>query len=128
MKKWDKIIIISLLVVSFLPYLVFGLIRVRDYNATYAVITIAGKPYDKIKLTGHKGETQYLIETPNGNNLVLIKDEEIAVIDADCPDGVCTESGFVKKPGQSLICLPHKLSIAIEGVQLESDGLDAMAS
>lgn len=128
MKKWDKIIIISLLVISFLPYLIFGLTRARDYNATYAVITIAGKPYDKIKLTGHKGETEYLIETPKGNNLVLIKDEKIAIIEADCPDKLCTEPGFMEKPGQSLICLPHSLSIAIEGVQLESDGLDATAS
>lgn len=128
MKKWDKIIIISLLVVSFVPYLIFSLVRIHDYNATYAVITVGGKPYDKIKLTGHKGETKYLIKTPNGNNLVLLKDEKIAVIDADCPDEVCTESGFITKPGQSLICLPHKLSIAIEGAQVETDGLDATAS
>lgn len=127
MKKWDIIIIASLLVISFIPYGIFSLVVAKDYNTTYAVVTVGGKPYEKIPLTGHKGKSEYLIQTPQGNNVVLVEDDKVAVIEADCPDKVCTEPGFISKPGQSLICLPHKVYIGIEGTTVEDDSIDAKA-
>lgn len=125
MKKWDKIIIAILLVLSFLPYVFFKSFAIGDYNNTYAEITIGGKLYKKIPLTGHKGKTEYVIETPYGNNVVLVEDETIAVIDADCPDKICIEPGKVHKHGSSLVCLPHKLYIEVRGELQEDSEIDA---
>ena len=32
---------------------------------------------------------------------------------ANCPDKVCIHTGFINKPGQSIVCLPHKINIKI---------------
>ena len=55
-KKLDIVIIIALLLISFIPELVFGVVMGYDYNMTYAEITINGEFYSKIPLSAHKGE------------------------------------------------------------------------
>lgn len=32
---------------------------------------------------------------------------------ANCPDKVCVHTGFINKPGQSIVCLPHKINVKI---------------
>ncbi len=125
-KKWDIIIIALLIIVSFIPYTIFRTFILKDTHIVYAKITVDGKNYDKIKLTGHKGKEEFVIQTEAGYNKVIIEEEKIGIIEADCPDKVCIRPGFISKPGQSLICLPHKLSISIEGNADEENEIDIM--
>jgi len=50
-----------------------------------------------------------------GINLLVIKDGEVWVEEADCPDGLCMRTGKISKKGQSIVCLPHKVVIEITG-------------
>lgn len=120
-KPWDKIIIALLLVISFIPYLFFKIFMVGDYDVAYAKITIEGKPYKEIPLTGQVKRREFLIDTGHGSNTAVIENEKITITEADCPDGICTQTGFVGKPGQSITCLPHKLHIEIIGHVVEKD-------
>ncbi|MGL4738731.1 MAG: NusG domain II-containing protein [Cellulosilyticaceae bacterium] len=127
MKKWDKIIIVSLLLLSFVPHMLFGILQSRDYHRTYVVVTVGGKPYMRVPLTGQMSLKEYSIETEYGNNLLVIENEQVAIVEADCTDKICIEPGFISKPGQSLICLPHKLYVEIEGVSEDEDQIDIKA-
>ena len=71
--------------------------------------------YKKVALTGHKGEETIEVNTKWGNNTVLVKDNQIAIIDADCSDEVCLEQGYISKPGQSIVCLPHRVMVQVIG-------------
>ena len=113
-KKWDIIIIILLICLSFIPELVFGVIMGQNYNGTYAEITLNGKLYKKILLSEHRGEEQIEIETEYGYNTIEIKDASIRIIDSDCPDKICVKSGFISKSGELLVCLPHKLMVEVK--------------
>ena len=114
-KKWDIIIIILLIVGSFTPEIILGAKIKKNYNITYAEITIGGKLYKKVALTGHKGEETIEVNTKWGNNTVLVKDDQIAIIDADYSDEVCLEQGYISKPGQSIVCLPHRVMVQVIG-------------
>lgn len=114
-KKWDIILIALLVCLSFVPVLISGVMMNREYKETYAEITIDGKLYKKIPLSEHKGEEEFTVKTKNGYNLIKIKDQSVAIIDADCPDKICERPGFISKPGQSLVCLPHKLMVEVRG-------------
>lgn len=114
-KKLDIVIIIVLLVLSFSPEIFFGYKFRKEYNSTYAEITIQGKVYKRIPLSAHKGEEEFVISTENGDNIVKIKDASITIIDADCLDQVCVQVGYISKPGQNIVCLPHKVMIEIHG-------------
>lgn len=113
-KKWDIIIIAFLIVLSFIPELILGIILGKNYNGTYAEITIDGKTFKKIPLSEHRGDEKIDIRTTSGYNTLEIKDQSIKVIDADCRDKICEKSGFISEPGQLIVCLPHKLMIEIK--------------
>jgi hypothetical protein len=114
-KKWDIIIIVALLCLSFIPELIFGIVIGKSYNGTYAEITLDGKLYKKVPLSEHSGDQKIEIKTSHGYNIIEIKDQAIRVLDADCPDKICIKPGFISKPGENLVCLPHKLIVTIKG-------------
>lgn len=88
---------------------------------TYARITIEGKLYKEVPLTGQVKYKEFIIDMGEGINKAGIENEKITIIDADCPDSICTQTGFIGKPGQSITCLPHKLHIEIVGKVAEKD-------
>lgn len=120
-KKWDIIIIIFLICLSFIPEIIFGVAMGKNYNGTYAEITLDGKPYKKILLSEHRGKEEFDIKTKYGYNKVEINDQSIRILDADCPDKICVHSGFISEPGQILVCLPHKLMIEIKSSNNEKN-------
>ena len=118
-KKWDIIIIVVLICLSFIPELIFGVMMGKNYNGTYAEVTLDGKPYKKILLSEHRGEEQINVNTEYGYNIIEIKDDSIAIIESDCPVKTCIKSGFISKSGQLLVCLPHKLMVEIKSNDTE---------
>lgn len=52
---------------------------------------------------------------PGRGNLLIIEDGTARVERADCPDQVCVRQGAVRYNGESIVCLPHKLIVSIEG-------------
>lgn len=119
-KKWDVIVIVILICLSFVPEIVFGIMKLNNYKGTYAEITVNGKFYKKVPLSEHTGEDKINVKTSYGYNIVDIKDQSVSIIDADCKDGICIKEGSISKPGQSLICLPHKLMVEIKSYDNKS--------
>lgn len=123
-KKLDIIIILSLIAISFIPYLIFAKKLSQNYNSTYANIKINGRLYDNIPLSSFKGEKTIVIGEKGHSNTILIKDNTIQIIDADCPDKLCINQGTISKVHDTLVCLPHKLVIEIKGEESTADSND----
>lgn len=115
-KKLDFIIIAVLMLLSFLPEIILSAKVGKGYENTYAEITISGDLYKTIPLSNHKGEEILEIKTKYGTNIIKIIDQKIGIIEADCSDKVCMNPEYIDKPGQSLVCLPHKVMIEIKGI------------
>ena len=114
-KKWDVILIVLLIALSVTPQIIFGVMLDKDYKGTYAEITIDGEFYKKIPLSENSGEQEFNVKTKGGYNLIKIKGQSVAIIDADCQDKICERPGFISKPGESLVCLPHKVMVQVKG-------------
>lgn len=61
------------------------------------------------------------LEYKGSKNIVQIKNHQICVIEADCPDNTCVKMGELKSSAAPIVCLPNKLVIEFT----ESDGIDA---
>ena len=93
-KKGDIVLIITLLVLSFIPEGIFYLTgNDASLDRTYAVIQVDGKVYKEVPLSGHHGTDTISIDTDKGHNLV---------------------EGFVSKPGATVVCLPHKVLVEVK--------------
>lgn len=56
-------------------------------------------------------------------NTIEIRDHQIRVQSADCPDQTCVNMGRLRSSSMPIVCLPHKLVIEFtEG----ADGVDAV--
>lgn len=122
LKKLDIVIIISMVIISFIPYFIFSKMLKKEYSSTYANIKLDGKIYDNIPLSSFKGEKEIRIDSEDGSdyNIIKIKDNQINIEDASCKDSLCIKQGSISKVGQTIVCLPHKLIIEIKGEESNS--------
>ena len=44
-------------------------------------------------------------------NTIEIRDRQIRVLSADCPDQTCVRMGWLKSASMPIVCLPHKLVV-----------------
>ncbi len=56
-------------------------------------------------------DTTFDVESEGHINTVEIKDHQIRVAQADCPDQTCVHMGWLKSSGTPIVCLPHQLVI-----------------
>ena len=128
LKKLDIIIIVSLLILSFVPSIIFSKSLSKNFNSTYVSIKVNGKFYDNIPLSSFKDEKTFTIESKHGTNDVLVKDNKIKIIKANCKDELCIKQGEISNVGENIICLPNELIMEIKGAEKDSSSDDMILS
>lgn len=61
-------------------------------------------------------------------NIVEIKNGSVSVSEASCKNQVCVRHGSISRAGESIVCLPNRLVITIEGGAEKGGGYDAVTS
>ncbi|MCU6746633.1 MULTISPECIES: NusG domain II-containing protein [Lachnospiraceae] len=61
-----------------------------------------------------------------GMNVLEIKEGQVKMQEADCPDLLCVHHKAISKEGESIICLPNKVVVTIRGE--EESNVDAMTN
>lgn len=119
-RKFDVAIVLFFLFIALISY---GISRygIDEYDKKYIMIYSDNQLYQKIAVTDDEFRKTIPIENKYGHNTVKIYDGGVSVTDSDCPDEICMQEGFIDKPGESIICLPHKLLIEIDGTKKEKD-------
>lgn len=51
---------------------------------------------------------------PLGTTVVEIRDDRVRVPDSPCPNKVCVSQGWVERPGETIVCLPNRISITVK--------------
>jgi len=67
------------------------------------------------------------VSTDAGRNTIQVKNGEVQVSDADCPNHDCVNQGAISKAGQQIVCLPHKLTVDISSKDASAE-YDVMGS
>lgn len=58
-----------------------------------------------------------------GTNVLTIENGTARISDSSCPDHICENKGKIKYVGQTIVCLPNKLTVTVSGVSDDS-GVD----
>ncbi len=109
-------------IVVFAALVVFGLLMyivIGGTGGTVAVITLDGELYEKIDLSKVEAPYDIAIRTDYGMNIVHVQPGAIGVIEADCPDRVCVNTGSITGGGIPIACVPHRLMITIESGEID---------
>lgn len=125
-KRWDIIVVFSLILLSFIPFFIFTYVqadRATPTSVNVAVISVDGKEVKRITLTTDNQKTDIfdVHDGDGGVNTIEVKDNKIRIKSANCSDQVCVLTGFISKPGETIVCLPHKVLIEIVSENHNSD-------
>ncbi len=102
-------VLLMLSSVGVLLYLLFS------SGGEYAAVYVNGELYGRYSL--NKDITVEITdpEYPQRKNILVIADGCASITDASCPDRICVNEGKKAREGESIICLPNKVVVAIEG-------------
>ena len=113
--RLDIIVIAALLILSLSVILIINLTRKDGATVTVTVdgVTVAEYPLSKDGVYTLNG----------GSNILTIENGTARMSDSSCPDHICENKGKIKYVGQTIVCLPHKLTVTVTG-EAEDDGVD----
>ncbi len=107
MKKRDFILIGAILVIAAVLLGVFTLLR---EPGAYVIVRVDGQEIARYSLS-ENGE--YPLN--GGTNTLQIENGRAYLTEADCPDHLCVKQGKVHLSGETITCLPNKLTVTVYG-------------
>ena len=109
-KKNDILLIFAVFLLAGAIWLVLQLTKQAGGEAviTQDGLQIASLPLDRDSQLDIPGLT-------GGCNTVMVSDGRVCVAGADCPDQTCVRQGWISYAGESIVCLPHRLVITLQG-------------
>ena len=113
MKKRDFILVGAILLVIIIAFAVTSLIK---EDGAYVVVRVDGKEVAKYSLTV---DGEY--ELNGGTNVLKIEGGKAYLISANCPDHLCVKQGRVDESGETITCLPNRLTVTVYGSDREVD-------
>lgn len=126
-RPFDVILVLLILLASFIPVGVFAFwqFNVLEGADLYAVIMIDGREVDRFRLHAD-ARLLYTYTVEHGlvgsqYNLVEIDGYSIRVQRDNSPDQVGVNTGWINRPGQTIVVLPHRFLIRIEAVGGDED-------
>ena len=114
MKRGDVVILILALLLCAAPLL---MLLPAPSVPTRAVVRQNGAVLCTLPLEAD-AEKEILSPDGSGFNLVRVQSGTVCITDADCP------MGAISRAGETLVCLPHRLTITLEGAA--GSALDAV--
>ena len=109
-KKTLRYDILLIAVLLFVSALALGIMLLSRSEGERVVVEINGAQAAVYSLSV---DGEYPLN--GGTNILVIENGEAYLIYADCPDKVCVNTGKIKYEGQTIVCLPNKLSVTVRG-------------
>lgn len=107
-----------LIAVVFASVLIFWLVNRSRFSAPAAMVEISivdeNSQKQVLKAFNLFEDREYTIETAgNGINHLIIQGGNAWISTANCPNHDCVKKGKISRNGEMLVCIPHRLTVAI---------------
>ena len=114
---WDALVVLAVLALA-------GLLAARPFLAAKTAgeltvsISVDGETVERCALSTYEGGTY----TSRGYTLTVeAADGAVYVASSDCPNQDCVHSGAISRAGQSIVCLPARVAVTLEGSASDYD-------
>lgn len=121
-KKADIILLIVLIVIGLAATMFIGATRT---GGDTVIIEKNGEMYGKYSLHSDKEIDVPCVDSIGSDLHVSIKDGCASVTESGCVNQVCVKHAPISQTGESIICLPNRIVVRIEG---KGGGYDAITS
>lgn len=123
-RPFDGIIIVLLLLGSFIPLVIFyqSTADIDESSTIYAEVIIDGETVKEIELSENTPNETFTFYPAEGQyNIVEVNGTMIRNKEDNSPDQIAVRTGWINKPGETTICLPHKLIIEVKATDSSNE-------
>lgn len=108
-KVLDGVICLVLMALAFLPLVIFANVNVAP---TEAQIKVHGQVIKTLNLSVNQ---KWTYKSKGEINKIQVDNRKVRVYYANCENQIDVKAGWISKNGQTLVCLPHSLTITLRG-------------
>lgn len=105
----------DLILLAVLLILCGAVLLLRDIlsgEGEYVTVSVDGEVVARYSL---RRDCEEVIQTPYGENVIVISDGYCYVKESDCKNRICVNTGKIGKSGETVTCLPHRLTLTVSG-------------
>ncbi len=124
MTKGDKILIITAVAITTLIWAGYNYFPTKP-NQLVAVVSVDGEEISRLPVNADT-MAEITITIPRGEATIEYGQGKVRVLPLDhvtCPNEICWRTGWITTPGQSIVCLPNRMVITLEGKISEFDSI-----
>ncbi|MGI6211337.1 MAG: NusG domain II-containing protein [Anaerovoracaceae bacterium] len=116
-KKADIVLLVFLILLG----LLFSWLSVAGkQSGTRVLVRVNGKDYATYSLA----ENRTVTIRQNGHvNKFIIKDGTVQMTKSSCKNKLCIEQGRISETNQSIVCLPNRVTLEIQGGESKYDAI-----
>lgn len=108
---WDGLVVLAVVLLALGTACLTWLSTGED-GALTAVVTIDGAGADRVPLAAYE---ERVYQAGGYTLTVAFSSEGVRVLASDCPSQDCVHTGTIRRGGQSIVCLPARLTVRLEG-------------
>lgn len=138
---WDALVVLTVLALAAGGALAVWSGGGAEADPGTVVVTIDGRETDRFPLekllesprtytnNGYTLEVAYGLrdmESPPPDHAPSPGEAGVRVAQADCPTQDCVRTGLITRSGQSIVCLPARIIVRLEGGAADPDAVDAV--
>ena len=121
---WDAVVVLA--VAALAAAIAWQSWRGPSGGALTAVIDMEGRSEERVVLSTLEDREERTV-TANGYTLqIALWEDGAAVTGSDCLTQDCVHTGTISRAGQSIVCLPARVIVRLEGAAESHDGPDMM--
>ena len=118
---WDALVALTVAVLAVAcAWTVWG--GQDESGALTAVVSVDGVETERLALE----EGERTIQAGGYTLRLRLTETEVWVESSDCPTQDCVHTGHISRSGQSIVCLPARVIVRLEGGETVDTGVDAV--
>ena len=118
---WDALVALTVAVLAVAcAWTVWG--GQDESGALTAVVSVDGVETERLALE----EAERTIQAGGYTLRLRLTETEVWVESSDCPTQDCVHTGHISRSGQSIVCLPARVIVSLEGGETVDTGVDAV--
>ena len=115
--KWDALVVLAVVLLA-LGLAARPFLAARTADALTVVVSIDGETVERMPLERYEGGSY---ESRGYTVRVAAEGGAVRVAESDCPNQDCVHTGAISRAGQSIVCLPARVAVTLEGASAGYD-------
>lgn len=113
--RYDALVALAVLLLALALGARWWLPSAAQGDTLTVVVSIDGAETERVPLSDYAARAPHTYESRGYALTVAVADDAVSVTESTCPNQDCRNTPAIRRAGQSIVCLPARVVVALEG-------------